>query len=127
MLILLAHHHLGCFTFVITTTLVGVNHATHLYVLFSQCFVFLFQLAHDCLEMESVMVCGVFALSKAYEPLNFIHFCQKFLVLSVNKVDLSLLTDYLVFGGFLVEILTDTSVALLICGDHLQTADLLVT
>ena len=87
----------------------------------------MFQLAHDCLEVESVTVRGVFALSEAHKPLNFINFCQKLLVLSVNEVDLSLLTDDFVLGGFLVEVLAETSIARLIVRDHLETTNFLVT
>ena len=56
--------------------------------------------------MESVAVSGVLTFGDTDKLLDFVHFGEQLLVLSVNELNLALLTEDLLFGLSLVVILT---------------------
>ena len=69
----------------------------HRFILVLQRFIAQFQLLHECLEVQSIDICGIFALTNTHQLLDFIHFALQLVVLSVQEVYLPRLTLHLLF------------------------------
>ena len=69
----------------------------HRFILVLQRFIAQFQLLHECLEMKSIDISGIFAFTDTHQLLDFIHFALQLVVLSVQEVNLSRLTLHLLF------------------------------
>ena len=116
-----------CLALVITAAFKGIDHATHLAVLFRQGLVSHLQFANEGLQVEAIAVSWVLALGNANKLLYLVNFREKLLVLAVNEVDLTLLALDFLFSALLIESLAHSNITRLVRGYDLEAFDLFVT